>query len=1090
MGGRKRNVNPLAFAAIYQDDNRKTKEQMIQHSTRRIALGGLLAIMAGMAFAAPVVVQPRDEYTRLLFPFDQPTTLNVGGGGQSVILNFSQPVDDSASNLQAKLGTVVLGVQQSADGHQLVLNLAKNYRVRQFISGNTVGIDIMMAAADPAPEKPAAEAPTAIAPTPAAANPMLTTKNTAPAPAPAAPPAAAPPVKPEAPAPQANPILTTKKPPAPEAPAPRPAKDTPPPPAPAPSAPAAPAAPAPAAALDEPFLVGVQPTKGGTLLEFPWKGRVAAAVFERGNDIWISFNRSVDVNAALLRTVMPTSVIKLDQFAYPSATVLRLTTDGSLHATASQPEKSYHWRVSLNHAAPHAALDIPVSGERDERDASYLLLRVFDVAEPLSFYDPQFGDLLMVVPAYEVGRGMASTKATPELTLLPTQQGVAIVSRRDALQTTRDREGLKILGTTGLAVSENLPTLAPDATPTPGTSPTSRVMIPYDKWFVAPEDFATAEQTRMAALINASADARAEALLSLVRLYLGKGMGVESEGYLEILQKDYPNFYTENKLALLHAAANFMSGRLQEALQHISAPELADQEEATLWREAITLSQPQAMNFVPPLPPAEDAAQEAAKPPAPTAPVPVFDYMAYDKSFIHFYPPLIRQRLALLAGDRYLRANIQDKALKVYESLNRDGILGPVQPYAELTLANIAIHKNKIPPALAALDRLSQQPNDLYVQARARYDAILLRLEKKMIKPAEAIEQLERLHMAWRGDGLERQLLMTLAALYQQSKQYDMALRTYQNVLQSFPGDPDTLTIAGDMADMFQRLFLDGTADEMSPLKSLALFYEFRALTPIGPRGDAMIQKLADRLASVDLLDRATQLLERQIRYRLSGEERARVGARLALLYLLDKQPQRALEVLDITNYGGMDGTLQRERLQLAAQALSANGTPEEALSLLYHDESESGSALRLEILWNMQDWPNVVNTAEDMLSSRPDLTARLNERETAVLLKLALGYSFEHDPNQLRYLRDYYMGLMPEGPFKEIFDYITNDTAPLDTEDFAMVAQQINRTESFLDAFRKKIANGQLSDVASEGGDTPETQATPAQQPAPAAQP
>ena len=50
--------------------------------------------------------------------------------------------------------------------------------------------------------------------------------------------------------------------------------------------------------------------------------------------------------------------------------------------------------------------------------------------------------------------------------------------------------------------------------------------------------------------------------------------------------------------------------------------------------------------------------------------------------------------------------------------------------------------------------------------------------------------------------------------------------------------------------------------------------------------GDDMIRKLADRLVSVDLLDRAGDLLNHQVRERLEGEDKSRVGMRLAMIHL------------------------------------------------------------------------------------------------------------------------------------------------------------------------------------------------------------
>lgn len=1036
----------------------------------------MIAAMPG-AFAATVSVQPREEYTRLLFNFDKAAKMDVAEGGKQITLTFNQPLDYDVRQLEPRLDALAKRVELSPDGTRVVLHLKAVHRTRQFVSGSGVGIDIMRET--PAAEKPKAPAETtAIRTEPA---PILTTKPALEAPS--------------------KPLLTTKQ-EAPPAPAKEPAAEKPP----APEKPAQATAPPPpgnsetntetkaetkpSPAEKKPagaFVVGAQPSKEGVTLNFPFTSRVAAAIYERDDAIWLVFSQPQNANLALLRTVLPRGVTAADQFRDANNTVIRLRTDGKLHATASQPADSYQWQVMLSGQSATATLDVPVSGERDNRGQPYLLLSAFDIAPPLRFTDPDQGDTMIVVPAFELGRGVTSAKSTPELEILPTQQGIAVASLRDGVTTTRDRTGVKIMAPGGMAVSQNLPTVAPDAAPVPGVSATSNVMIPYDQWYVAPADFEATRQQRELTLAQATQATRADALLELMKLYLGQGFGAEAQGYLTLLEQSYPSYYKDHKLALPHAAANFLTNNLNEAMRHVDAPELNDSNEAQLWRDVIGLFRPAA---TPPQAPVVTSAATAANAPAASpqealaatsppaaAPPPAgapppprnFDFLAYNKPYIRFYPPRIRQRLAVLAADRFVQNNHHDKALAVYETLSRDNILGPVQPYAELSLAHIAIEKGKLDKGMELLTRLSTQQDDRYIQARARYDLLMLQHSSNEITTAQWIERLEQLRLAWHGDGLEREILVKLASLYKDQHQYDQALRSWKTLLQTFPGDPDTLTIAGDMTELFERLFLEGLADQMPPLKSLGLFYEFRELTPLGPRGDHMIQKLADRLAAVDLLSRATQLLEHQVRFRVGGEERARVGARLALLYLLDQQPQRALEVLEITSFGGMEPNLVRERLHLNAKALAQLNRGEEALSLLAGDASSAGAALRLDLLWDMQDWPNIINSAEDMLSARPNLTEPLDAHETPVLLKLALAYSFENDPTQLRYLRDYYMELVPDGPYKEIFDYITNDTSRLDPDDFNLVAQQISNTENFLDTFKKKIADGRLSDVASD---------------------
>src|SRR5690606_27643132 len=97
---------------------------------------------------------------------------------------------------------------------------------------------------------------------------------------------------------------------------------------------------------------------------------------------------------------------------------------------------------------------------------------------------------------------------------------------------------------------------------------------------------------------------------------------------------------------------------------------------------------------------------------------------------------------------------------------------------------------------------------------------------------------------------------------------------------------------------------------------------------------------LADRLVEVDLLERAAELLEGQVRYRLEGAQKARIGARLALVRLLDRDPEASLEALDFSAAEGLDEKLASQRRQLKARALAALGRAEEALAALDGDDS------------------------------------------------------------------------------------------------------------------------------------------------------
>ncbi|OYW14053.1 MAG: hypothetical protein B7X02_00885, partial [Rhodospirillales bacterium 12-54-5] len=941
--------------------------------------------------AATVTSEAFPEYRRLRFEFSSPAQLRVTRTGSTVTMNFNQVVGVSSAEIKEKLGDYVTSVTASSNGKTIVLTLKNSTNIRQFASGKAVGIVIV--GTDPTAKKDApAATPFKHASTGEPVSPKAAASTNK----------AAPVAEVEqAPAATTANLYTTKKiessPPAgtPPTDPSKPASPTTPTPAPAPTPTAAPS-----------LLVTTQRTDAGTAIHFPWESRTAAAVYERPRTIWIVFSQTADVHVDRLATILPKQVVRVQQYAYPNATVLRLTTDGTLHAIASQTGTNYTWDVTLKSETAAPALDIPTTIDTSANNP-YLLLSVFDTAPPLQFFDPALQDRVIVVPTYETNRGVATAREFPDFSLLATQQGIAITSQRNDLTAEASRQGVRIYAPTPLGVSLVLPLLSADAKPISGLSATSNVLIPYDQWYVAPRDFVKQRLALLATLAKATDDAEPAAIENLMKLYMGGGFVHEAYAHLQIIKKQYPDYYAQHKLALISAACNVYMDRLPEAAQEIAAHELDGQDEAKMWREFIGI-------FVPPTsaPPVAATGGAAAPVPAPTNSVatappigavtkdtgseddsfPGFDFAAYNKKFIRYYPPRLRQRMVLTLANADVNQHRENAVLAMFSTLADSGILPhAIDNEAQVWLAKLAARKNRIDDALKMLDKISADPINVHAQMNARFNGVMVRYTQGKIDANAATSALESIRLSWRGDRLEHDILTALAQIYLDHKQYGDTLRTWKILLDAFPTSPDVLTLSADMSALFEQLFLQGQADTMAPLESLATFYEFRELTPVGERGDLMIQKLADRLASVDLLDRAIQLLQSQIKFRVSGETRARVGARLAILQLVNRQPQDALNTIETTNFTGSAAELQLQRAEISAQALSQLNRSEEALSIIANDRSESASLLRLDIYWGTKDWANVINQAEDLLGSRPNLTVPLNTKETDILLKLVL---------------------------------------------------------------------------------------------------
>src|SRR5258708_22551495 len=114
-----------------------------------------------------------------------------------------------------------------------------------------------------------------------------------------------------------------------------------------------------------------------------------------------------------------------------------------------------------------------------------------------------------------------------------------------------------------------------------------------------------------------------------------------------------------------------------------------------------------------------------------------------------------------------------------------------------------------------------------------------------------------------------------------------------RTALLAHPNSDMTRKIQDEAAVTFESLFLGGKGDGLPPVEALGIFYDFRELTPIAPRGDEMIRRLAQRLVAVDLLDQAAELLQHPADPPLQAAAQRQVATALAVGYLLHRHAPR-----------------------------------------------------------------------------------------------------------------------------------------------------------------------------------------------------
>ena len=189
--------------------------------------------------------------------------------------------------------------------------------------------------------------------------------------------------------------------------------------------------------------------------------------------------------------------------------------------------------------------------------------------------------------------------------------------------------------------------------------------------------------------------------------------------------------------------------------------------------------------------------------------------------------------------------------------------------------------------------------------------------------------------MTWRGGEVEVKALQMMAHIYADTGRYNEALTAVRTATRLEPNSEISRQGQDMAAALFAQLFLSPKGDELPPIEALGMFFEFRELTPIGRRGDEMIRRLADRLVTIDLLDQAAELLQYQVDKRLEGAARAQVAARLAMVYLTHRKPDRAIAALRSTRIADLSGELRQQRLLLEARAQSDVGRHDLGLDII-----------------------------------------------------------------------------------------------------------------------------------------------------------
>lgn len=982
------------------------------------------AVQANQA-TAPVTVRTgrHPDYTRVVFDWPAVVPYAVRREGDRTTVTFERGSSLSVEALRRGLPVELRAATLNTSGNQtsIVLPAPADQELRHFVNGNSIVVDLLSSGAvAPAQSvtpsiQEADQAPLEVPASAVAARAVRTSGDVPLAllgelriPVP-------PPVKPQTPN---NPASAGARPIAPE------------------SAEAAVAAPAmqSAGAIEDMAPVGAGPRE--VSLVIPWTEPAAAAVFRRAGFLWAIFDRYQQLDVDALARAGAPFVTYVEQLPYRNNTIVRMVTQPGLNPFVRREGLAWIMDFRALPMRPTRTIEVRPQFERENPN---LFLPVTEAGRTVAVEDPEVGDFFLAVPVIPLGYGIFPERNYSDLDMPATAQGVVVIPKSDGVRAQASRIGIDIDVDGGIAVSRQALAAGGDvAIPFESQEQLQRILNISD-WQIGNEaDYNRTRQALQFALGDEREEIREEARYRLARYQFANGFFAEALAITRIMRDNTPQIEGTGAFRALRGATNLMMRRYDEALEDFNHFSLTNEDDIRFW-SAIAKAQ------------IADPVLEA-------------ETIIKTGSTIEAYPRRIKIPLAILAAEATIEAGDDFGAQGFLDMIRQER----PRPFEQAAITYLDGKLNqKIGELQVALDQFKaaeESQSRLYqtLASRERYE-----LEHQLgeITTAELIENLERLRYRWRGDDLELGILHRLADLYTDQNDYGEALRTLKLAASYFREDPGVEQVAARMNEIYATLYLDGAADQLSPITAIALFDEFSDLLPPGRRGDEMIRKLADRLVSVDLLDQAAVLLERQVEFRLAGPDQARVGGRLALVHLLNRQPQMALQVLQDTNSGQLTRELQASRRRLQARALTELNRSDEAIVLLGADMSPESKQLRAEIYWRSQNWSAAANAIAEMVPG-PDRNLSLDDGDARLILDWATALTLAGDDRTATRVRQRYLVAMEQTPFADAFDLITTPREA-GLVDYRTVRNQIEQAEdfqSFLVDYEEMIGEETLS--------------------------
>jgi tetratricopeptide (TPR) repeat protein len=789
--------------------------------------------------------------------------------------------------------------------------------------------------------------------------------------------------------------------------------------------PASPATKSPATeAVDPVASVRARRDSDGLRLSFSFADATPAALFRRADTVWLVFDSPKPLDIEPIRSKGGSIISDVSDLPLENGQAIRIRLSRpQMPSLTGDDRTGANWTVTFADTMQTPAQPLAATRNITEPALANVTVALSRPGLLHRLVDPDAGDTVMVVTAPPPVRGFIKRQDFVELSLLESIHGVAVRPNSDDI-TIRTAPDRIILGKPG-GLTLSSAAVGPERAPTQ-----VRSIFDVGEWRKNQgENFAAREDALLAACAATEPDLRTPARVDLAGFYMSRGMYPEAKGVLDLALADGKPGLEDPVALIVHSVASSLMGRPEQGLKDLANPAIGSNDDSQLWKALAYARQGKWAD-----------AREKFK----------------NVEFAITSLPIELQRILISEAMRSsLEVRDYSGAAKRSSDLDVVGLPRELKPA-------IAVLRGRLAEALGrdkdALDqyRIAIASADRAAAAEAKLLEILLRQKRNEISQADALRELETLSVTWRGDAVEVTALQIMARIYSETGRYGESLAATRTATRLQPNSEMSRQGQDAAAALFAQLFLSPKGDDLPPVDALGMFYEYRELTPIGRRGDEMIRRLADRLVAVDLLDQASELLQYQVDRRLEGAARAQVAARLAMVYLTNRKPDRAIAALRTTRLADLSGELRQQRLLLEARAQSDVGRHDLALDIISNITGREAIRLRSDIYWASRRWRESSEQIELFYADRWRDFKPLNPLEKSDVIRAVVGYALAEDSIGMARFREKYAPLMSGETDRAAFE-TASKPAGASSAEFAQIARMAASVDT-LDGFLREM--------------------------------